>query len=152
MKLLDKLLSLAQPIPGADCAYRSTVRQLKKCITDHRHHLTRDCPVSCISDEVRNWASDASNVCSMCGMNHTIVEVYNIGNQLYGHTAKERKHNVSRWMKEGSAEYHKKIRRLLEKSSLSKMLEEATARHKITDSRREYTRSCHDIVCHQPDN
>ena len=74
----------------------------------------------------------------MCGLNHAVVEVYKIGDQLYGSTSKERKERVSRWMKEGSEEYNTNLRKLLEKSNLKKMLESQTARHKITDGQREY--------------
>ena len=137
LKMLNNVLSLVEPIPGAECAYRAAVRQLKKCISDRIQNQTRNCPVHC-TGEVLEWASGAPDVCTMCGLNHNIVEVYRIGNLLCGQTAKIRKANVARWMREGSEEYHKKMREILEKSSLRKLLEEMTTRHKKPGKERKY--------------
>ena len=129
--LLEKLISLVRPREGKETAVRRVVRELRTTIQCQNEKLTKDCPVGEVCDETRAWCTGASGACSECGMNHFGVALHRLGNQLYGATNEERDKKMTRWFKDGTGEYVRAIRKVIQESWLGKFLTDITVKREV---------------------
>ena len=111
IELLDELMPLVQPREGKERAVRSVSRELRSAIQKQTKKLTKDCPKFDVPENIRAWSTGIPGQCSECGMNHFVLELHRIGNQLYGATALERKSKIAKWLEEGTGEYIASIRK-----------------------------------------
>lgn len=130
--LLDKLMSMVEPIEGKGNAVRQVTRELRSALRNQSERLKKDCPVGNVPDNIKAWSTGVPGQCSECGMHHFLVELLRIANKLYGSTTAERKYKITKWFDEGTDEYVSEIRDLIVNSWIGQLLTEITAQGKVT--------------------
>ena len=136
--LLDHLMTLVEPKQGKKAETRKVVREMRTKIRLQEQLAKKDCPKGYIAEDIVSRSAKVGEYCQHCGLNHFLVELYKMGQSLYGITTEERNRRMSVWMNKGTSSYMKNMQKQMRDSPLTRLLENITSTVVVKRKGREY--------------